>query len=78
MVTQKPICLKIDNELLEMLDAEVALGWPKRNWHINQAIRIYLKLQDTRRLYKCVGSDENKKQVLNSWMREQFPEAATW
>lgn len=78
MVTQKPICLKIDNELLELLDAEVALGCPKRNWHINQAIRIYLKLQDTRRLYKCVGSDKIRKDVLNSWMREQFPEAATW
>ena len=78
MIRQKPISLKIDFELLEQLDSEAALGWRKRNWHINQAIRIYLSLQDTRRLYNCVGSDRNKAEVLNSWLRDQFPEAATW
>ena len=78
MITQKPICLKIDYDLLNELDSEVELGWRKRNWHINQAIRIYLSLQDCRRLYKCVDSDSNKAEVLNKWLRERFPEAATW
>lgn len=78
MITQKPIALKIDTYTLEVLDTEVSLGWRKRNWHINQAIRVYLSLQDARRLFKCVGSDDNKKKVLNDWLREQFPEAAQW
>lgn len=78
MVRQKPISLKIDYELLEMLDKEVSCGWRKRNWHINQAIRIYLELQDCRRLYKCLGSDSEKNDELNNWMRNRFPEAATW
>lgn len=78
MVNQKPISLKIYTDLLEMLDAECSLGWQKRNWHINQAIRIYLELQDCRRLYKCVGNDAAKKDMLNKWLRNRFPEAATW
>lgn len=78
MITQKPISLKIDNDLLETLDAEVKCGWHKRNWHINQAIRLYLELQDCRRLYKCLGNDDAKKEELNHWMRKRFPEAATW
>lgn len=78
MVTQKPISLKIDTSLLEELDTEVSLGFRKRNWHINRAIATYLKLQDARRLVKCVGSDNNKHQVLNQWLREWFPEVATW
>lgn len=78
MIRQKPISLKIDKGLLAELDSEVALGWQKRNWHINQAIRIYLSLQDTRRLYKCVGNESNKSEVLNRWLRARFPEAATW
>lgn len=78
MIRQKPISLKIDLGLLQELDSEVALGWRKRNWHINQAIRIYLSLQDTRRLYKCVGNVNEKSEVLNKWLRARFPEAATW
>lgn len=46
MVTQKPISLKIDYDLLKDLDQEVALGWRKRNNHINEAIRYYLELKD--------------------------------
>lgn len=78
MITQKPISLKIAKDLLEELDTEVSLGFSKRNWHINRAIRLYLKLQECRRLYKCVGCDKNKQEVLNRWMRDWFPEAATW
>lgn len=78
MVNQKPISLKIDHELLEMLDKEVTCGFRKRNWHINEAIRIYLELQDCRRMYKCVGSDQEKKNELNIWLRHRFPEAASW
>lgn len=78
MVTQKLISLKIDYGLLDELDSEVGLGCRKRNWHINQAIRIYLTLQDCRRTYRCVESYKIKAQVLNEWLREQFPEAATW
>lgn len=78
MITQKPISLKIAIDLLEELDTEVSLGFPKRNWHINRAIRLYLKLQSCRRLYRIAGCEKNKQEVLNRWMRDWFPEAATW
>lgn len=78
MVTQKPISLKIDINLLEELDTEVSLGWRKRNAIINDAIRYYLKLKDARRLYKAVILDKNQEEVLNDFLRSQFPEAATW
>lgn len=78
MVTQKPISLKIDINLLEELDTEASLGWRKRNAIINDAIRYYLKLKDARRLYKAVVLDKNQEKVLNDFLRSQFPEAATW
>lgn len=78
MVNQKPISLKIYTDLLKELDRESSLGHHKRNWHINQAIRIYLELQDCRRLCKCVRCDADKKATLNQWLRQRFPEAASW
>lgn len=78
MVTQKPISLKIDTELLQDLDAEVALGWRKRNYIINQAIRLYLSLQDTRRLVKCIANPDAKVDEVRGWLKKNFPEAVSW
>lgn len=49
MITQKPISLKIDVELLDKLDQEVSLGWKKRNACINEAISVWLELKDAKR-----------------------------
>lgn len=79
MITQKPISLKIDTELLENLDTECQRTWRKRNWCINQAISYYLEIMELRRLLRKVGENENnKKLLLNKWLRERIPEAATW
>ena len=77
MITQKPISLKIDTELLENLDSQRT--WRKRNWCINQAISYYLEIMELRRLLRNAGENENnKKSLLNKWLRERIPEAATW
>jgi len=78
MVTQKAISLKIDTELLKDLDKETSTGWMKRNTHINQAIALYLELQDVRRRVKCYGNEEDKKREANKWLRKRFPEIAEW
>lgn len=78
MVTQKAISLKIDTKLLQDLDAEVNLGWRKRNTLINIAISYYLELQDARRKAKSFGDRDDKKIVINDWLRNRFPEAAEW
>ena len=79
MITQKPISLKIDTELLDNLDTECQRTWRKRNWCINQAISYFLEIMELRRLLRNVGENENnKKALLNRWLRERIPEAATW
>lgn len=78
MITQKPISLKIDTQLLEDLDKEVSLGWQKRNTIINQAIGIYLKLLDGRRSIRSFGNIEDKRKALNSLLRVLVPESIGW
>ena len=78
MVTQKAISAKIDYDLLEELDAEVSTGWKKINTLINEAIRVYLQLKDTRRLVKILGDPDAKVDVVEKWLRQYFPEAVPW
>lgn len=78
MITQKPISLKIDTKILEDLDKEVALGWSKRNSHINQAIAMYLRVMDARRRIRCAGSMEDKWNYLQELETDLIPECALW
>lgn len=76
MITQKPISLKIDTSLLQDLDAEVRLGWRKRNWHINQAISLYLEVQDlNRRIKTC---PDLKHDEVERFLRHRVPNGANW
>ena len=56
MITQKPISLKIDAELLEKLDQEVSTGWKKRNACINEAIAVWLELKNAERHERYANS----------------------
>lgn len=76
MITQQPICLKIHKELLEELDLEVQNA-KSRNWIINRAVHVYLKLMDARRLASCL-TEKDKADTVESWLKEYFPEAAHW
>lgn len=78
MITQKPISLKIDTELLQKLDEEVRLGWGKRNWHINQAIALYLEVQDLNRRLKCYHDAVLKHDELERFLRLWVPNGAEW
>ena len=73
MITQKPISLKIDAHLLEELDQEVSLGWRKRNALINEAIRTYLVLADSRRRIKSYGSLSDQVRELERLVKELLP-----
>ena len=67
MITQKPISLKIDLDLLEQLDQEVELGLKKRNTVINDAIRLYLEYKDAYRHEKyanTVGENACKESLM--------------
>ena len=73
MTTQTPISLKIDTKLLVELDRETALGWTKRNRHINRAIRLYLSYKDTFRKIGSYGNLSDKRQELQDFIKEWFP-----
>ena len=78
MITQKPISLKIDTELLEKLDAEVSLGYTKRNSLINAAIRFYLFYMYTRRRMLMIKKRDYQEKTLEEFTREWFPEVYAW
>ena len=75
MITQKAISLKLNKQTLEELDKEASLGWHKRNWHINRAVIMYLKVMDKRRLIGCLGSKEEKLEELRDLLAELVPES---
>lgn len=77
MITQKAISLKLHKQTLEELDKETSLGWAKRNWHINQAVIMYLKVMDARREIGCLGSKEDKLKVMKDLLAELVP-ASKW
>lgn len=73
MITQKLISYKIDTDLLEELDHEVALGYRKRNGLINQAVRTYLVLADSRRRIKAYGSVDDQVRELDQLIKKLLP-----
>lgn len=73
MITQKAISLKLNKQILEELDKEASLGFHGRNWHINQAVRMYLRVIDSRRLIGCLGSKEDQLGELRGLLEELLP-----
>lgn len=68
MVTQIPISLKINTDLLHELDEEVRLGWMKRNGHINNAIGLYLELLDLRRSVRACPAARDS--LIEAFLKE--------
>ena len=75
MITQKPISLKIDAKILEDLDKEVARGWSSRNNLINQAIAMYVRVMDARRLMREASSIQDKLKHIADLESFVIPEA---
>lgn len=73
MITQKLISYKIDTDLLEELDREVSLGWRKRNGLINEAVRTYLVLADSRRRINSYNRVEDQVRELEQLMKRLLP-----
>lgn len=56
MITQKPISLKIDVELLKKLDEDILSDRTSRNACINEAIAVWLDMRDARRHERYANS----------------------
>lgn len=77
MINQKALSLKLNVDILEELDQEVNMTWKSRNRIINEAVRMYLCAQETRRRARAhgVGSpvcDKEVAEFLKTWI---LPEA---
>lgn len=53
MANQQAISLKLDQDVLSMLNAETATGHLKRNRLINEAIKTYIGILDARRKWNA-------------------------
>lgn len=77
MINQKALSLKLNVDILEELDKEVSITWKSRNRIINEAVKMYLCAQETRRRARAhgVGSpvcDKEVAEFLKMWV---LPEA---
>lgn len=54
MITQKAISAKIEHGVLEELERESFMSGKKKNRIINDAIRMYIDMQDFKRYLGCV------------------------
>lgn len=73
MITQKLISYKIDTSLLKELDREVSLGWMKRNALINEAVRTYLVLADSRRRIRAYDNIDDQVRELEQLIKKLLP-----
>ena len=60
MITQKAISAKIEHGVLEELERESFTSGKKKNRIINDAIRLYVDMQDLKRYLACVMSDSKR------------------
>lgn len=64
MTKQQAISVKIDDYNYYLLEQEVFASGRKRNRIINDAIRLYIGLQDVRRYIKCTSTHELQANML--------------
>lgn len=74
MIRQKPISLKIYEDLLNSLDSEGQIKNKRRNTLINMAVHNFVDQEEIRRRF-FNADEKGKKQLFCIFMREYFPEA---
>lgn len=67
MINQKAISAKIEYEVLEALERESFTSMKKKNRIINDAIRMYVDMQNLKRYLACVRNTKKQQlMVLNT------------
>ena len=69
MVTQKPISVRLDNDVVYLLEQETFVSAYTKNRLINRAIRLYCAMVDTDRRYHM------SKEGADAWeeIRKKLP-----
>lgn len=60
MITQKAISAKLEHEVLEELERESFTSGKKKNRIINDAIRMYVDMQDLKRYLACIRTESQR------------------
>ena len=78
MIRQTAISARIDNYTLWCINQKVMTGKWTRNRILNDGARLWLKLRDARDAYREHPDPIIRQMILNVFLKEWFPEAATW
>lgn len=78
MINQKPISARIHHQTIWEMDLEKQATGMSRNHILNEGARLYLFLLDTRRRYRATPFPDDRKKILNGFLKLWFPEAVTW
>lgn len=73
MTNQIPISVKIDAHIWCDLQAEINLGYQKRNRLINEAIDFYISYLEVKRSMKCTSDMDSRKKILDKFTSQIFP-----
>lgn len=78
MINQTAISARIHNYTLWQINQEVMTGRITRNRILNDGARLWLHLNDARDAYRAHEDPITRKKILNGFLKQWFPEAATW
>lgn len=77
MVNQKPISMRIDECILNMVDQEAFMTGRPRNRILNEGAALYVELQDLRRRLRYYDGNDSEA-LLEQFFRRFVPEMAHW
>lgn len=77
MINQTAISARINNYTLWQINQEVMTGRVNRNRILNDGARLWLQLRDARDSYRAHEDPTVRQKILNGFLKQWFPEAAT-
>lgn len=78
MINQKAISARIHVQTLWHIDQFCMNHFTNRNRMLNDGARMLLASYQARDAYKKHSDEETRKKILNGFLKQWFPEAATW
>lgn len=77
MIRQKPISARVDLEILHQLEQEAFASGYTKNRILNEALALYIWMQDLRRAYVAMGRQGTLLHLLKEH-RTSTPTGARW
>lgn len=78
MINQKAISARIHVQTLWQIEQICMTRFTNRNRMLNDGARMLISSYQARDAYKAHPDEETRKRILNGFLKQWFPEAATW